>query len=132
MRRLNDSATYTLLAETLRNQQYKDGDYATPSEIIEVLGALGGPGAASVILDWVRASDPTAPSWPESQVIWALTAIGADATEPLAAILNAPLPAKDAAGSATDVERHRDRDLIQEFHAREDHSVPPVRALLRS
>lgn len=99
LRRLNDPTTYTLLEEMLRTEAYPGGEYVGDWEVIDILGAVGGASAAPIIIDWARANyEPAMPRWPDSNIVHALTAIGSDADETLAAVVEAPVLSVTADG----------------------------------
>lgn len=75
LRRVADPATVPLLADAVAAESWPSGEYATPGSVIEVLGAVGGPGAADAIVEYIRASDPAESAWPEPQITWALAAV---------------------------------------------------------
>lgn len=99
LQRLNDPTTYTLLEEMLRTEKYPGGEYAGDWKVIDILGAVGGAPAAQIIIDWARANyEPAVPRWPDSNIVHALTAIGSDADEALAAVIEAPVLSVTADG----------------------------------
>lgn len=99
LQRLDDPATYTFLEEGLRTGEYPGGEHVSVWEVLDVLGAVGGAPAAPIIIDWARANyKPAVPRWPDSTIVDALTAIGSDADETLAAVIEAPLLSVTADG----------------------------------
>ncbi|MBE0607967.1 MAG: hypothetical protein IH609_01165 [Dehalococcoidia bacterium] len=96
---LDDPTTYTLLEEMLRTEKYPGGEYAGDWKVLDILGAVGGTPAAPIIIDWARANyEPAMPRWPDSNIVHALTAMGSDADETLAAVIEAPVLSVTADG----------------------------------
>lgn len=100
LQRLDDPATYTFLEEGLRTGEYPGGEHVSVWEVLDTLGAVGGAPAAPIIIDWARATyEPgTGQRWPDATIVDALTAIGSDADETLAAVIESPLLSVTADG----------------------------------
>ncbi|MGH9085255.1 MAG: hypothetical protein ACRDYW_07360 [Acidimicrobiales bacterium] len=134
LQRLADPATVPLLADALAAESWPSGEYATPGGVIEVLGAVGGAAAADVIVGYVRTSDPMETAWPEQQITWALTAIGADAYPTLAPLVEAPVPAATDPAAAVDTTLRRLATLVlggraadaRDPFGRDQRLVPPT------
>jgi hypothetical protein len=107
LRRAADPATIPLLAGALAAESWPSGAYATPGSVIEVLGAVGGAGAAEAIVGYIRASDPAETAWPELQITWALAALGPDADATLTPLVEAPIPPPSDPGVALDTTLRR-------------------------
>lgn len=101
IRRLEDPAAYTLLGDALNRgsggqAEARDGVEEVMAAL-DVLGALGGPSAATVIVDWTRASYAELEyesGFPEPNVVSALTEIASDpaALGLLVTVLQSPIP----------------------------------------